>query len=256
MTVLLIRANRNEVDALELAAVGVTSLVDPYLEISGLSNHDGADRMLSAIESAEGNSVPTWLVVTSTNALECFERLLEPGSLGRAIRNTEHLKFAAIGEMTAEQLLDRGADQVLTPRGFNPMAKVDSQSLADLLCQTPAGIAVIPSGSLAMEGLSRNLIDHGFEVVSELVYQTREAHSTPSSVSKIQQGQIEAVLLRSPSAARAFVRFNGLPRNIKVFCAGQTTASQVRELGLVVTAVSDDPSPLSVARTIAQHMNV
>jgi uroporphyrinogen-III synthase len=72
-------------------------------------------------------------------------------------------------------------------------------------------------------------------------------------VKQIAGGQISGVLLRSPSAARAFVDFTGSV-DIPVFCAGRTTATQAEVLGLTVSAVSADPSPETVALTISEYL--
>jgi uroporphyrinogen-III synthase len=60
------------------------------------------------------------------------------------------------------------------------------------------------------------------------------------------------VLLRSPSAARAFFEFNGTTE-LPVFCAGHTTSAQASNVGLKVAAVSSDPSPAAVARSVFDY---
>ena len=246
MKVLLIRANRNEVDKKALADLGIDSVIDPYLDISIFANANGANRMLQALQSG---IQPTWLVVTSTNALDYFDQNLEPGQLDAVIRDSKTLKYAAIGEQTAQLLAERGASKILTPRQSNRNNSADSQSLAEVLCGTPKGLAVIPAGSIAMAGLSQELRASGFDVITEVVYQTHAVTQAPSSVARISAGEIDAVLLRSPSAARAFSSFIG-DTKIPIFCAGKTTATQAESLGLEVIAVSPDPSPSHVAKTI------
>ena len=46
MSVLLLRANRNEHDADALRARGLDVVVDPYLHIAQVDNPDGAARLL------------------------------------------------------------------------------------------------------------------------------------------------------------------------------------------------------------------
>jgi len=112
---------------------------------------------------------------------------------------------------------------------------------------------VLPTGSIAMRDLATALSNTGFTVVREAIYQTESVIETPSSVAAIAHGDVDAVVLRSPSAVRAFVHYNGLPK-VHVFCTGPTTARQARELGLSVAAVSRDPSPAALADSIARTL--
>lgn len=242
-TVLLIRANRNEVDAAALSELGIASVTDPYLSITSSQNIAGARRMLEALRSNQ----PTWLIATSTNALSFFEDLLDSGELEQVIRSNRSLRFAAIGEQTQRELEQRGAVAVVTPW------QAYADSLADILVQSQPCRVVIPSGSIAMNTLNTALTEHGFEIVSGVVYNTDTVHDTPESVVSVLSGRISAVLFRSPSAVRAFHSFNGVA-NIAVFCAGTTTARQAELLGYTVTAISENPSPESVAHTIAYSL--
>ncbi|HLP23114.1 MAG TPA: hypothetical protein VK139_03625, partial [Microbacteriaceae bacterium] len=62
MSVLLIRANRNEVDAEALAAFGIDCIIDPFMTITPRENDTGVARMRAALEDGE----PSWLIATST----------------------------------------------------------------------------------------------------------------------------------------------------------------------------------------------
>jgi len=243
MTVLLIRANRNDVDEHALEAEGIECFTDPYLSITEEPNHAGAQRMKNALLSSD----PTWLIVTSSNALPFFEQLLEVNELESIIRSNKALKFAAIGSQTRKALEDRGASHVLTPN------EAYAESLASLMVKTEPCEVVIPSGSIAMQTLDNALTAAGFTVIAEIVYNTELVERAPRSVEMIASGELGGVLLRSPSAARAFVSFNGTP-DISVFCAGKTTARQAESLGLTITATSDDPAPEAVARTISTYL--
>ncbi|AOY56590.1 uroporphyrinogen-III synthase [Candidatus Rhodoluna planktonica] len=246
MTVLLIRANRNDIDAQHLAALGISSRVDPYLRISSVKNIAGAMRMLSELDDAKKSTArPTWLAITSTNALSYFDDLLPEHELDRIFDKNSNVKFAAIGNQTSSQLIARGATEVLQPVNAN------SESLADLMCKGTAGTVVIPSGSIAMETLANRLADSGFKIVSEVVYETSFVSESPVSVDEVRDGMFDAVLLRSPSAARAFEQFNP-NASVKVICAGEATAIQAQKLGLNVAAVSAGPDPQLVAQTIAK----
>lgn len=242
-TVLLIRANRNDVDAQALAHVGIRTEIDPYLSISSSGNVDGARRLLGELQSSE----TTWLVVTSTNALEFFEQLLSPGQLTSVIRSNPQLKFAAIGDQTRYELELRGAVGVRIPQQSH------AEALIELLVQSKACRVVIPSGSISMNTLNEGLTAKRTELFEEVVYITEPVAQEPASVQLVTQQRIDAVLFRSPSAVRAFESFNGTP-SLKVFCAGKTSARQAEQLGFSVVAISENPSPRTVAQTIAAHL--
>lgn len=244
MKVLLIRPNRNEVDAAELEKLGFEVEVDPYLEIASAPNQAGAKRLLEALRSPGER----WLVATSTNALDFWGRLLAPGELESAIA-TPGLRFAAIGSQTKKQLEELGAKVVMVP------GRADGASLAQLLAMEPVARVVIPSGSIAMRDIPDTLLTHGFEVISEVVYATEQKTTTPSSVAAIARGEFGAVLLRSPSAVRAFLSFNPKP-NLVLCCAGKTTAAELEKFGLSADLVSQSPDPDVVAEAVFDYFRV
>jgi uroporphyrinogen-III synthase len=74
----------------------------------------------------------------------------------------------------------------------------------------------------------------------------------PASTRLVQAGAVAAVVLRSPSAARAFASF-APGAVVPVVCAGPTTARAAAALGLDVAAVAADPTPAAVA-TAVRHV--
>jgi uroporphyrinogen-III synthase len=239
MTILLIRPNRNEVDAQALNALNIPTISDPYLTLSAFSNPEGVLRMKEALSATD----EVWLIITSPNALQYFEEQLKPGELKDIILSNPNLRFAAIGDQTEAQLIKLGAKEVLRAK------ESYSESLANLLITQKPAKVVIPSGSISMKELPAKLLASGFTVIEEVVYLTNQVTKTPRSVNEIKLGNITGVLLRSPSAARAFVHFVG-DKNIYVFCAGKTTAATAIELGLPVSGISMDPTPEVLAKMI------
>jgi uroporphyrinogen-III synthase len=245
MKVLLIRANRNEPDAIELEKFGIQSFTDPFLEISQVQNPLGAKKMQEAL-SSPGEK---WLVVSSTNALNFWSQLLPSGELESSLRSAPELKFAAIGEQTESQLLELGADKVLRP---------DLESGASLAMklseQKPAPI-ILPTGSISMKEIPNTLTPLGFPLISEVVYATELVSKVPESVAKIAAGEIDAVIVRSPSAARALCHF--VPNcKVPVICAGQTTAKEASRLKLNIGVVSNRPTPSEVALTTNEYFGI
>lgn len=244
MKLLLVRANRNEADQSALLKLGIESEVDPFLKIQIHHNPSGALRMLDAILRPG----PKWLVITSTNALSYWDQLLPAGQL-RTAMVAPGLRFAAIGSQTERQLLEMGAGSVVRAE------RSDGQSLAQRLSlETPAPV-ILPSGSIAMRDIPETLSAKGFKVISEVVYQTEAVSSAPAAVMKIARGEFDAVLLRSPSAVRAFLRFVPSP-NLLLFCAGNTTAKELEKFGLIADLVAQNPDPESVATEIANYFEL
>ena len=242
MTVLLIRANRNEADEAALNHCGLQTLTDPYLEVTQVDNPSGAARMLEAITSGQAG----WLVISSLNALHYWSAQLPSGELTEALAARDDLRIAAIGPSTAAAARDIGATEVVTPETGT------SRVLADLLAEFPSSLVVVPSGSISMRSLPDTLVPRGFTVLEEVVYQTTSPSAAPKSAGTLDTLGITDVLFRSPSAVRSFVEFNPhLPDGIRLFATGPTTAQQMEQLGLAVRATCPDSSPETVAQTLA-----
>jgi uroporphyrinogen-III synthase len=242
MTVLLLRANRNNVDRDALLEFGIDSLTEPYLSIRPVANVEGATRLLEIL----GRPDPVWLIITSANALTHWYDQCPPGALEALLGKAPQIRYAAIGEQTADVLRSFGVSDILVP------TTKDSRTLAELIAEFPPSAVVIPGGTISMKSLPSRLVPAGFDVVGEVFYATEPVHDTPRSVALIAQGVIDTVLLRSPSAARTFFAFNPHPpSSLMVVCGGETTAAEVRALGFSRVVVAPDPSPAAIARVIA-----
>lgn len=242
MTVLLIRANRNGVDRDALSDRGIDSLTDPYVAITAVPNPRGAQRLLDVLEREN----PVWLVITSHNALAYWHQQCPPGVLEALLARKPGIMCGAIGQQTASALTQFGVRDVVVPT-LN-----DSRSLAEIIATHPPSVVVVPSGTLAMTSLGEGLVPRGFQMVDEVFYATTPVTETPPSVALIAAGALDAVVVRSPSAARSFCAFNPtLPPGFAVVCTGETTAAEARRLGVVGAIVTPNPTPEALADTIA-----
>lgn len=242
MKVLLIRPNRNEADAAALAEFDIETEIDPYLEISQVNNVLGAQKMLDALRS----KTEKWLILTSSNSLQYWQNLLGSGELEKVVFESESIQFAAIGQQSKTQLFALGANEVVVADRF------DSASLAKTLSGGKPIPVVIPAGSIAMQTLDNSLSALGFDVISEVVYQTNPVVTAPNSVGQIAAGVFDAVLLRSPSAARTFLSKNPSPR-LSIICGGNTTAKAVQALGVKPDLIAADPSPEAIAKAVSEY---
>lgn len=239
--VLLIRADNNETDQVALTKLGISSLIDPYLEIRVTKDAKEAEQLLSILESSND---PVWLVATSVNSFKFWSHIVGEDRLRSAISKRQDVKFAAVGEATANVLRDLGAEQVLIAHDFT------GQSLADDLAgMSSVGHAIVPGGNVAMKTLPSTLTSAGWQVSTAVVYTTSRVGKEPVSAQLIRDKEVSAILFRSPSAVRALTHFVPRPE-VGLICTGPTTAGALADLGLIAGAVSPGPSPEVVASTI------
>jgi uroporphyrinogen-III synthase len=241
--VLLIRGTENESDATALAGLGVPTLIDPYLKIA--ANPDSTDA-LGLLKSLVQSHEPTWLIATSVNAIRFWAKIVGSKKLMSAISRAD-LRYAAIGNATSKALVEIGASQVLTP------PEATSASLITSLLAYPPGTAIIPGGNLAMANLPRELETSGWVIKAGVVYMTSPMTQEPETVAMAKNGDVAAVLFRSPSAVRAFLAHVPQPE-VPLICSGPTTARAALELGIRVDAIAEDPTPDTVAATIATFL--
>lgn len=239
--VLLIRSSNNEVDEAALAELEIPSLIDPYIEIKVANDPSEGERLLTLLE---GSDHPTWLIATSVNALNFWARSVGEDRLCAAIAARDDVRFAAVGQTTADALSRLGASDVLIPH------EATAKSLADAMVSTSsAGHALVPGGNLAMKSLPSTLLSAGWQVSTAVVYMTSPVEKEPKSVQLLREGEIGAILFRSPSAVRALTHFLPSPA-VPLICAGATTAQALVDQGLVVARISPKPSAQVVASTI------
>lgn len=245
--VLLIRADGNEPDAEALAELGIDSVTDPYIVIDKSRDDTDALMLVNALANAAPNS---WLIATSVNAIRCLAELVGLERLQSAASNP-NLKFAAVGDRTAQALIDLGARAVVTPE------VADSASLADTLLSVQDQsleqrfTAIIPSGLLAMKGLPNTLTEAGWNLITGVVYTTITKQSRPESADRAADGQYSAVIFRSPSAARAFLEFVPQPpADLALIAAGITTAKVIGDAGLSLAGLPLNPTPEAVAQAV------
>ena len=239
--VLLIRGDNNDVDEVALAKLGISSLIDPYIEIKVANDPTDGEHLLSLLEKSES---PLWLLATSINALKFWSTIVGEDRLRSAISARTDLRFAAVGDTTADALRNFGADEVFIPKDTT------GKSLADGLVGTySTGHVLIPGGNLAMKAVPSVLVSAGWRVSTAVVYVTSPVEKEPKSVHLVRDKEVSAVLFRSPSAVRAFTHFVPNP-SIPLVCAGVTTARALEEQGQMVAARSAKPSAEVVASTI------
>ncbi len=248
--VLLIRSEGNESDAESLDAYGIASITEPYVRITPMT--DGADAaslvaLLRACAADTGLAERTWLVATSPMTVPSWLTAAKGAGLAEAVAvaAAAGVRAAATGERTAATLRDLGFGEVRVPSEASARGLV-----ADLAGVTP-GRALFPRGNLALRTLPDGLRDLGWKVDEGVVYLTSTVPERPASADMIEQGQVSAVVVRSPSAVRALIAHAQVPATVPIVCAGRTTAEAATDTGLAVAAVAASPSSADVARAVA-----
>ncbi|MCD0485273.1 uroporphyrinogen-III synthase [Streptacidiphilus sp. ASG 303] len=192
-----------------------------------------------------------WIAFTSVNAVRAVrEKFEEYGLDARAFAG---IKVAAVGETTAQALVDFGVKPDLMPSG--------EQSAAGLLEDwppydpvfDPIDRVLLPRADIATETLVAGLIDLGWEVDDVTAYRTVRASPPPAATREaIKGGGFDAVLFTSSSTVRNLVGIAGKPHNVTVIaCIGPATAKTAEEHGLRVDVLSPAPSAAALAEALA-----
>lgn len=245
--VLLVRADGGtDRDAELLQQAGVSYLADPYLTIRTSSDALACPR---AVEALAGIAVTAnWLIVTSRNAVESLSELSSADALRQALVDGQlrGLRVAAVGEVTAEAAVAAGARDVEVPE-----VSTAAGLAAHLLATHLPGRCVLPRGNIAMKGLAESLRAADWEVTDPIVYETHIVEDRPVSADAAARGEFAAVVLRSPSAARALAHFiPQLPASTVVVCGGPTTAAEAQRVGLTTIVQSPEPTAHSVVSAV------
>ena len=255
--VLLIRAEGNEGDAAAIEALGFTTEADPYLSITAVPGQAGFDAAAALLTDLDSLGEGDWLIATSLNGLKfwgmtAWELTVSQGAgrsavaEGMAAAAKRGVRFAAIGKVTAQKYSQFGIDDV-----FVPSAAYGEALAAELIAEAGSGPhrALIPAGNLAMQTLTDLLTEAGWEVISHVIYETAPVAVTPQSAAGVAAGEYSAVVLRSPSAARALIELAGNV-NVPVVCGGRTTGAEAARLGICTVCVAVSPTPENLALTV------
>lgn len=145
-----------------------------------------------------------WIAFTSVNAVRAVrEKFEEYGLDARAFAG---IKVAAVGETTAQALIDFGVKPDLVPSG--------EQSAAGLLEDwppydpvfDPIDRVLLPRADIATETLVAGLVELGWEVDDVTAYRTVRASPPPAETREaIKGGGFDAVLFTSSSTVRNLV---------------------------------------------------
>lgn len=220
-SVVTTRAEPGRLDAL-LTEAGATVLHVPLIEIADpLDDGTALDSALDSLADID------WLVVTSVHGAR---------RVGGAAAQHAHLRLAAVGTRTAEQL-GRMARRVVDV--------VPARSTAEDLCaampEPGSGERVLlAQASRAQPALALGLRAKGYRVDAVTAYTTNLRIPTPDE----RQAALtaDAVVFASGSAAQAWSQAIGVATPKLVVAIGPSTTATAEAAGLKVTHVASDHS--------------
>ena len=193
-----------------------------------------------------------WVAFTSANAVKAVrEKFEEYGLDARAFAG---LKVAAIGDATAQALIDFGVRPDLVPSGDQSSIGLleDWPEYDDVL--DPINRVFLPRADIATETLVEGLMNLGWEVDDVTAYRTvRAAPPAAHTREQIKTGGFDAVLFTSSSTVRNLIGIAGKPHaSTIVACIGPATAETATEHGLRIDVMAPSASVEALAEALAE----
>lgn len=217
--------------AWELITRGAEPIVAPTIALEPPDDPIAGDRALNAMGSF------AWIVFTSQNGVDrFFERLSASDTDARALGSAH---VAAIGERTAQRLLERGVHADVVPEEF-----VAEEVARAVIERSHAGDRVLVyRAQEARDVLPRMLQDAGRAVTVVAAYKT-VVPNDPHFAAKAARADV--LTFTSASTVRGFAELLGgdaaaveAARGKCVACIGPITARAARDAGLHVDVIAE-----------------
>lgn len=200
-------------------------------EISLLGIRETDSDKFSAINWADF----TWIVFTSMNGVQKFFEMLVESKID--LRNLMHMKFAAIGKGTAEELADHGIYVDIVPKKF------ESRYLAEaLIPQLDKDDNVLlmraENGTKILQDM---LSENNKKFESFPLYRTQTLDSRKELL-QLNLKDADYVVFASSSAVRAYKELTegaDIP-NVKLISIGAVTTRTAEELGMSIAATAEN----------------
>jgi len=221
--VLLTRpAEQSEPLARRLAELGAEVLVQPAIRIEPPEDWSAVDAALARLDEFD------WLVFSSVNGVRyLIERLWETGN---DVRRLGHLKLAAIGPATADELHRYHLSADLVP------AEYRAEALAGRLAEiAPRGRFFLARASRGREVLAETLTAAGARVEQVVVYRSSdETQPEPDVADALAAGRLDWATVTSSAIARAMANMFGDDlQRVRLASISPITSGVLRELGFL-----------------------
>lgn len=234
-TVLVTRA-RTQASQLvrRLEEQGADVLEFPAIEILPTSKPEAMDQEIGRIHEYD------WVIFTSTNGVEAFFNRMD--LLKKDARIFSKNKVAAIGEATAQALLEKGIKPDLVPAEFTSIRLFEALKQLD---EIQGKTFLLARADIAPPDLKISLEKEGGSVVEVEAYRTRQATNVESInvgatgrsplQAMLMKGKIDYITFTSSSTVKNF--FDALPpkerKNIraKLISIGPVTSKTIKHHG-------------------------
>lgn len=235
--IVVTRARAQASDLIErLSLLGAECLQCPTIEVAPPDSWEPLDQAIANL--AQYN----WIVFTSVNGVRYFfERLFEQGLDARSLG---HLRTAAIGPATAEQLRRFGLNTDILPKTYRAESVVEA--FADVAVKGQS--ILLPRAKEARAILPEELRRMGASVDEIVAYQTLAAADEDSAlVDALERNEVDMVTFTSSSTATNFrsllpagAELPALMKGAAVACIGPITADTAKSLGFKVDITAQE----------------
>ncbi|MCX7715584.1 MAG: uroporphyrinogen-III C-methyltransferase [Clostridia bacterium] len=191
----------------------------------------------------------TWIWFSSANGVEIFFDFLKRELMD--IRKLSHIKFAVVGERTAEKLKSYGIFADCIPEKFE--SKYLAQKLQNRL--TPNDHVLMLRAEAASDIVCDIFSSKGINYTDIAIYKTETDYSK-EAVLNIYGPNADYVVLASASAVKAFkeLTYNDLSKTAKVICIGEVTAKAAKELDIHVHKTAKKSTAHGIVECILEDL--
>jgi uroporphyrinogen-III synthase len=231
---ILVGRARHQASALsaELKKFGAEVIEIPFIEIRKLGSYKPLDAALKSISDYD------WLILTSVNGVEVVGARMR--RLRISAKNLKHLRIAAIGPATREEIEKLGLRVSVVPQRYIAESIVES-----LRGKVEGKRVLLARAKVARDTIPRELRKMGAQVDVVEAYETivpASSHARLRSIMKEAHCRPQIVTFTSSSTVRNFVALlggRGRPPHARLegilFASiGPITSATLRELGLPV----------------------
>ncbi|MFL6438337.1 MAG: uroporphyrinogen-III synthase [Terriglobales bacterium] len=230
-----------------LRQFGADVIDAPVIEIHPPDSYEALDAALNTILDYD------WLILTSVNGVEALFSRLEP--LGLSVDSLQHLKIAAIGPATEEQIQDHGLVVDIVPERY--VAEEVVRSLRKL---TKGEKVLLVRAKVARDVIPEELRRAGADVEVVEAYQTVVPADAKKRLQNIfsGDGDVDAITFTSSSTVKNFLSLitgtdvPGKLSKVKFASIGPVTSDALREFGLPVHVEADEYTMEGLAQAVVR----
>ncbi|MEU6787934.1 bifunctional uroporphyrinogen-III C-methyltransferase/uroporphyrinogen-III synthase [Nonomuraea angiospora] len=233
----------------QLVAYGAVPEEVPTISVEPPRTPQQMDRAIKGLVTGRYE----WVAFTSANAVKAVrEKFEEYGLDARAFAG---LKVAAVGDATAQALVEFGVKPDLLPSGEQSSEGLVAEWPPYDSMLDPINRVLLPRADISTDTLVAGLTELGWECDDVTAYRTVRAAPPPAPIREaIKGGGFDAVLFTSSSTVRNLVGIAGKPHNVTVIAViGPQTAKTAEEFGLRVDVMADKPSASALAAAVAEY---